>query len=176
MKTAVVVATTPGRSQWVNDCLASITLPSLVVSGFGYELGKLKWVYDNTDIDKFVFLQDSVIIRDNELLLSLFDIEGSSCLFEDYNCLNGYLGVYERSTLNTLEIPEVRNKREAVHYEHHWTWEYIQHCEVFSHPISKNVTQIETLFKHGRANQVTVTPLLEKWKGTWTPSMINDND
>ena len=174
MKTAVIVATSPGRSNWANDCLSSLAVPAIVVSGYGHELGKIKWVYENTDIDRFIFLQDSVVIRDNDLLMSLFDTEGSSCIMCGPRCFGSYLGLYERKTLDQLDIPVVNGKLESVRYEIEWTQEYINKCEKFSHPINIEHQVIETIYKHGRENQVSVNKLYEKWKGTWSTDQIRE--
>jgi hypothetical protein len=176
MKQSIVIATTPGRSHWVNDCLSSLKVPAIVVSGYGQELGKMKWVYENTNIDRFIFLQDSVVIRDNDLLMSLFDTEGSSCIACVPGCLGSYLGLYERKTLEKLSIPEISTKREAVQYEVDWTREYISQCEKFSHPVHIENQVVETIYRHGRENQVSVNKLYEKWKGTWTTHMIRDDE
>lgn len=175
MKQAIVIATSPGRSHWVNDCLSSLTVPAIVVSGYGQELGKIKWVYDNTDIDRFIFLQDSVVIRDNDLLMSLFDTEGSACIMCGPRCFGSYLGLYERETLDKLDIPEISSKIEAVQYEIDWTQKYIKKCKKFSHPIQIEHQIIETIYKHGRENQVSVNKLYEKWKGTWRTDQIKED-
>lgn len=175
MKQAIVIATSPGRSHWVNDCLASLTVPAIVVSGYGQELGKIKWVYENTNIDRFILLQDSVVIRDNDLLMSLFDTEGSSCIMCSPRCLGSYLGLYERQTLDKLDIPEVLSKAEAVRLEIDWTQDYIGKCDKFSHPVEIKHEVIETIYRHGRENQVSVNKLYEKWKGTWRPDQIKED-
>jgi diaminopimelate epimerase len=154
--------------------LSSLAVPAIVVSGYGHELGKIKWVYENTDIDRFIFLQDSVVIRDNDLLMSLFDTEGSSCIMCGPRCFGSYLGLYERKTLDQLDIPVVNGKLESVRYEIEWTQEYINKCEKFSHPINIEHQVIETIYKHGRENQVSVNKLYEKWKGTWSTDQIRE--
>jgi hypothetical protein len=82
--------------------------------------GKIKWVYENTNIDRFIFLQDSIVIRDNDLLMSLFDTDGSSCIMCGPRCFGSYLGLYERNTLSQLDIPEISSKLEAVQQEIDW--------------------------------------------------------
>ena len=54
----IVIATTPGREQWLQQCLASIKHPVLVLSDFTFELGKINWIFNNTKIERFMFLQD----------------------------------------------------------------------------------------------------------------------
>lgn len=176
MKEAIVIGTAPGRSHWVNDCLSSLKVPAVVVSGYGQELGKIKWIYENTNIDRFIFLQDSIVVRDNDLLMSLFDTEGSSCIMCGPRCFGSYLGLYERQTLDKLEIPQVSTKSEAVQQEIDWTQNYISKCEKFSHPVQIEHQVIETIYRHGRENQVSVNKLYEKWKGTWRTDQIKDDE
>lgn len=175
MKQAIVIATSPGRAHWVNDCLSSLKVPAIVVSGPGQELGKIKWVYENTNIDRFIFLQDSIVIKDNDLLMNLFDTDGSSCIMCGPRCLGSYLGLYERDTLSQLDIPKISSKLESVQQEIDWTQNYISKCHKFSHPIKIEHEVIETIYKHGRENQVSVNKLYEKWKGTWRTDQIKED-
>ena len=168
MKTAVVISTAPGREAWVRDCLESIKSPAIVISTGGYELGKLKWVYTNTSLDKFVFLQDSIIVRNEPELLRLLNQKGSTCLMDVPRCLGSYLGIYEREILDKVEIPEVTTKEESIRQEIEWTAKYKAQCEVFNHPQpSIEHTQVHTVYRHGRQNLLYVNRLYEKWKGTW---------
>jgi hypothetical protein len=168
VKTAIVIATSPGREMWVKDCLESIKSDVIVVSVNGYELGKIKWVYENTNLDKFVFLQDSVVIRDEEALLKLFEYDGSVCLMDVPNHMGSYLGIYERKILDKIEIPECKTKEQSILYEIEWTTKYREACDNFYHPdpeIEHNI--VETVFKHGRENLFYLNHIYEKWKGTW---------
>ena len=63
----IVVATTPGRENWLKQCLESIERPVMVLSDFTFELGKIKWVFENTKIQRFMFLQDSVVIKNHKI-------------------------------------------------------------------------------------------------------------
>ena len=152
MKQSVVIATASGRSHWVNDIVASLKIPYLVVSCGGYELGKIKWVYENTKLDRFIFLQDSVVVRNNDLLMSLFDTDGSHCIMCDPSHLGAYMGLYERRTLDLLELPTCHNKADSIINETKWTSEYISKCEKFSHPIDLPQTLVHGVTKHGREN------------------------
>lgn len=167
MKEAIVVSTSPGRAHWVKDCLGSISVPALVVSGGGFELGKIKWVYENTNIDRFIFLQDSIVIRDNDLLMSVFDTNGSACLMCDPDHMGSYMGLYERETLNKIDIPSISTKGDAILNEIDWNKKYIEACDNFSHPINIEHDMLQGVFKHGRENLLYVNSLYEKWKGNW---------
>jgi hypothetical protein len=90
-------------------------------------------------------------------------------------CFGSYLGLYERKTLGQLDIPEISSKLEAVQQEIDWTQNYIGKCDNFSHPIKIEHEVIETIYKHGRENQVSVNKLYEKWKGTWRTDQIKED-
>jgi hypothetical protein len=66
----VVVGTSPGRENWVRQCLESLSRESLVVSGFGFDLGTIFFVLKNTTIERFVYIQDSVQTLDDQLVLA----------------------------------------------------------------------------------------------------------
>ena len=161
MKEAVVISTSPGRAHWVKDCFDSISVPSIVVSGGGFELGKIKWVYENTNIDRFIFLQDSIVIRNNDLLMSVFDTNGSSCLMCDPDHMGSYMGLYERKTLDKIEIPNISSKAEAILNEIEWTKKYIAACDEFSHPVTIEHKQLHGVIKHNRENLLYVNDLYE---------------
>lgn len=167
MKQGIVVGTSPGRENWIKDFLESIKLPCIVLTVDGYELGKIKWIYENTDLDRFIFLQDSLVIRNNDLLNSVFDSPGSACLMCDPDHFGSYLGLYERSVLEKVGIPDAHTKRDAIRYEWEWTKKYVAACDNFSHPLDLNHQIVYTVYKHGRENMLYVNDLYEKWKGDW---------
>ena len=163
----VVVATSPGREDWVKDCLSSISRPCVVVSDFGFELGKIRWVLENTNADRFIFLQDSIVIRDESLIDLVFESAGSACLLCTPKCLGAYLGVYERSILEKTGIPICETKEDSIRYETEWTASYIENCVEFRHPLPLVQRKFSTLRKFGRENLVYVNDFYEKWYGNW---------
>jgi hypothetical protein len=167
VKDLIVISTSPGRENWVKEILTSISRPVIVISDFGYELGKIKWAYENTNCDRFLFLQDSLVVRDESLFEQVFEVSGSSCILDVPSCLGSYMGVYERSVLSQLEIPEINTKEESIFFEIEWTQKYIALCENFSHPVSIVNKEIETVRKFGRENLLYVNQYYEKWKGDW---------
>ena len=167
MKQTIIVGTSRGREKWLIDFMESMTLPCVVLNVDGYELGKIKWAYENTDYDRFIFLQDSLVIRDNSLLERVFDSPGSACLMCDPDHMGSYLGLYERSVLDKVGIPTAYSKSDAIKYEWEWTKEYVSACTNFDHPIDINHQIIYTVYKHGRENMLYVNDLYEKWKGDW---------
>lgn len=168
-KIAIVVGTSEGRSIWVNDFLKSVNvpIPVLVVNTDGYELGKIRWVFEHTRLDRFAFFQDSIVIRDNDLLMQAFEGEGSACLFHDRICFNGYNGLYDRSVLDTMEIPVAYDKTDSITYEEQFTQEYIRACPAPPRELSGQVAAERAEMRHGRLNTVYQNAIVEKWKGNW---------
>ena len=173
MRDLVVISTSPGRENWVKEILSSISGPVIVVSNFGYELGKIRWVHENTNCDRFLFLQDSVVIRDESLFEQVFRSPGSSCIMDVPSCLGSYMGVYERKVLSRIEIPKIDTKEESIFHEIDWTKKYIAQCESFSHPVTIEHKEVETVRKFGRENLLYINQYYEKWKGDWGVPVLN---
>lgn len=170
-----VIGTSPDRSEWAADCLASVPGESLVVSVPGYELAKLQWVVENTILDRFLFVQDSVIVSPG-LYERLKAFDGSVALMSDPVQFGCYLGVYERDVLKTVGIPDIRSKREAVEAEIWWTKAYCAEAGdvpvLFSELSDKNAKR--EVVHHGRNNLVLENDFLIKYKGTWRYEQIVD--
>ncbi len=167
MKDIVVIATSPGREQYLEELLSSVSRPVIVVSDFGFELGKIKWIYENTNCDRFLFLQDSIVIRDESLFDQVFENKGSACIMDVPKCLGSYMGVYERSVLSKIEIPRIQTKEESIRYEIEWTQKYIAECDNFGHPVLIQQKELESVRRFGRENFLYVNQYYEKWKGDW---------
>jgi hypothetical protein len=166
MKNAIVIGTNIGREKWLHDCLESLKVPSLVISAPGFEAGHIKWVYDNTSIERFIYLQDSIVIKNNDLLMSIFDIEGSVCLNDNAFHMSSYVGLYERETLSKMTIPTSKNKAESMANEEALPRPYIDLCEKFT-CYSSPRTMTWGVFKHDRENLIEANEIFEKWKGNW---------
>ena len=167
MKEAIVIGTSVEREDWIYDIVKSISVPYILVSTGNYELGKIKWVYDNTDIDRFIFLQDSLVIRDNFMFEKIFEAEGSCCIMCDPTHMGSYLGLWERKTLEQTGIPIPNTKKESMVYEWEWTKEYVKKCEILSHPLEIEHQMLHTVMKNKRENLLYVNNFYEKWKGDW---------
>ena len=170
----IVVATTPGRQEWLTQCLASIEQPVLVLSDFTFELGKINWIFNNTKIERFMFLQDSVVIKNQDLFDLLVKDKGSIALTND-PCMYGmYLGVYERQVLEKIEIPIPKNKAESIAYELSWTENYCKAARnvrlAFTDFSDSSSRRKEVLF--GRENLVLENDFLIKYKGNWGQQVV----
>lgn len=170
MKQIVAIATSPGREHWVSNCLKSIGhIPYIVVSDYGYELGKIQWMYDNTNFDRWLLLQDSVSIKDARFFDMAFSYPKSVAVSNCPVKFGMYLGVYCRETLDKVGIPTAFTKEDAIHYERHWSDEY---CAtegdvptMFEDFKDQNATGIREMF--GRDNLILENEYIIKYKGTW---------
>lgn len=175
MSDAIVICTTPGRDLWAADCLESIhktasdKWPLLVLSDFSFELGKIRWLLDNTTLDRWFLLHDTVVVHDADLFTQAFEKPLSCAVSNCPTKFGMYLGVYARSTLERLErIPQPNTKDDAIYWERYFADEY---CAL---------EEVPTLFpefddahapfeeeRHGRNNLVLTNRWLTKYKGTW---------
>ena len=176
MKDVIVVATSPGREDWAKDCSESIKKPHIIVSYYGYELGKIKWFYEKTNFDRIIFLQDSVVIKDPGIFDRIKDTAGSICLHHERQHMSCYLGVYERSVLAEMDIPVIRTKNEAVDNEWGWVESYLQKTEVtcFDYNANGNFGAVET--RHGRDNLIYSNDFLIKYRGDFGQGAYRGED
>lgn len=170
MKYSVVIGTNDGREHWVNDLVESIDkdIPLIIVKQPGYEVGHIKWVYENTDIDRFIYFQDSFIIKDNQLLLELLTQKtGFICLMCGGWHPQSYVATYDRKYLEKIEdLPFAKNKAEAMRYEDEFIKMYREVCdESYCYPLNQEITM--GIERHGRENMLYSNELYYKYKGNW---------
>lgn len=170
----IVVATTPGREKWLEQCLSSIEHPVLVLSDFTFELGKINWLFNETKIERFMFLQDSVVIKNQALFDLLFKDKGSIALTNDPTMYGMYLGVYERHILEKIEIPIPKSKAESIAYELSWTESYCKaarNVRLAFTDFSDNKSRGKAVL-FGRENLILENDFLIKYKGNWGQSIV----
>ena len=176
MKQAIVIGSTTQTKDWLQNCLNSFgcydKYPIIVVVNNDFELGKLKWVYDNTDIDEFFLLHDTVEIKDTGLFDLAFNYDGSFALSSQPVQMGMFLGKYRREILDKMSIPLTKTKMEAV----------LQEC-AFNEQYSKLESKMATIFnpllnsdkfeeKFGRKNMILENDYIRKYKGTWSFEMV----
>lgn len=169
-----VIGSSPGREQWLADASNSIQSEHIAVVNYGYELAKIRWVLENTTAERFLFLQDSFIVKDQSFfdVLSLFT--GSVALFNDpvpYGC---FAGVFERSVLEKVGVPVVASKRDAVRLEVDWSNRYVEAAggvPVLFPEVRDETGYIES--HNGRDNLVLENSFIIKFKGTWKEEQID---
>lgn len=166
----VVVASTPGREGWLSECLASIDCEVFVIRQPGtWELGKIKWLYENTNFDRFLFLHDSVIIKDQAFFDKMFEHPGSVSVTSDPGIFGMFMGVYTREHLCRVELYSPVTQRDSIRAEVEWTRGYAAAAGevpvVF--PEFRDSTNKGFVEHHGRVNMILENDYLRKYKGTW---------
>jgi hypothetical protein len=165
----VVIGSSPDRQKWLADCSGSIKREHIAVVNTGYELGKIRWVIENTTADRFLFLQDSWLIKDEGFWDLLEAHSGSVAINSDPYYFGCYAGVYERSVIEQIGVPVMADKREAILNEIDWHKAYVEIAGeptvLFPDLTDNNATG--TVKRHGRINLVLENDYIAKYKGTW---------
>lgn len=164
-----VIGSSPDRAEWAAECSASIRREHIVVSNFGYELGKIRWVMENTNVDRFLFLQDSWVIKSDKFWGLIDQFGGSIALNRDPYFFGCYAGVYERWVVERVGIPWVENKQHSILLEIDWHRQYVdvagEPTVLFPELTDKNAAGV--VKRHGRDNLLLENEFVQKWKGTW---------
>ena len=169
----VVVASTPGREHWLSDCLKSLgDREVLVLRQAGtWELGKIQWLYENTALDRFLFLHDTVVVKDRSFIDEAFSHPGSVALTNDPGWFGMYMGVYTRETLSKVPLYSPVTQRDSIRAEVEWTRTYHE-AEPSAHLLFSDFTDRHARGRkeerYGRVNLVLENQYLIKYKGTWS--------
>ncbi|MEA2037296.1 MAG: hypothetical protein U9O94_07320 [Nanoarchaeota archaeon] len=175
MQQAIVIATTPDSTPFLQNLLFSISgydeYPIIILSDYSYELGKIKFVMEHTDFDEFLLLHDSCEIKDTDLFRVVFDeMKGKSVsLSKSPRPVGSYLGKYRRSVLEQMDIPIINSKMESVVQEEDFNrsypdkWYYLpqslRNSDVFIDMFGKRVMVLENNY-------------LKKYKSVWRREQI----
>ena len=110
--------------------------------------------------DEFIFLHNSVIIKDNSLFDKLFEMEGHIALTDKFYHL---MGKYVSKDIPS--IPIVHNKHESIANELTW---FKAPYGVFPNqlPVHREIYEQ----KHGRLNMILENDYMIKYKGHWGQS------
>lgn len=167
-----VVATAPGREHWVAQCLRGLSGQDVLVVSLehGYELGKIRWVLEHTNLDRFLFLQDSAEVLSNGFWGRLQEFPASVALLGDPSTYGSYMGVYERKVIDRMGgWPVTDSKLDSIAQEIVWTRDY---CHAAGDvpvlfPELRDASGVE-IERFGRTNLVLENQFFRKWKGTWS--------
>jgi len=158
-------------SPWLADAVAALPkdIPSIVVLEPNYECGKIGWVWRHTDIEEFLYLPDTAILKRHDWIYNMRDAEGQSMAVSPepapYGC---FMGKYRRVVLDEIGVPTTPDKRSACDAEQWWCRTYYAKAgemEGVLPPIifpdfqhGPNPARIE--MRHGRRNAVwwRITP------------------
>lgn len=171
---AIVIATTKDRSDWARQCYDSLKgykrYPVIILDQYEYELGKIRWIFENTLLDEFILLQDSVVLKTTDWLDGVFDFNGSVSLAKRPFFM--YLGKYRRDALEKIDIPHVNSKQEAIEKEASWTKQYSEHDDF---KVMFNLADTNIFNEHlGRHNMIIENEQLIKYKHIWSGDMVYD--
>lgn len=175
MRTGIVIGSYRG-SPWLGQCLASIPLGHelIVVANGGFECAAIKWAWQHTDLDEFLYLQDSVEVMNREWVDRLFTEQSGSSV----SCLStpgifgSFLGKYRREVLDLVGVPETHTKMDAIKAEREWTSKYAAADEttvVLWPELTDNDRREE---RFGRENMVLENAHIRKMKGSWSGHII----
>ena len=175
MNQAIIIGTTPTTSPWLDQCLKSLEgynkYPIVILSDYTWELGKIKWIYDHTDLDEFLFLPDTAIIKKTKILDKIFgEFQGKSVAFHHFG--NSYMVKYRREILDKMILPKVNSKPETIFHETWWNKAYfsLDPAEVLFPELSDAIEPEKIEEKFGRQNLKMENDWFCKWKGTWDVS------
>ena len=172
-KQAIIIGTRPNRKEQLQNCWNSIKSPYLriAVDCDGYEIGKIKWVLEHTDFDEFVFLQDSIEIKDNSIFDFCFSYNGGVSLCKYPMLLGCYLGKYERKALEQMSLPNIKDKSEAVDYESRFATEYLKYGNLLE--VGGSLRDVDNFVKKwGHKVMKIENEYLIKYKSIWNRNII----
>ncbi|MCC7571151.1 hypothetical protein KO465_07500 [Candidatus Micrarchaeota archaeon] len=174
VKKAIVIGTRPDRKDQLENCLSSIKTdyPVLVVDCDGYEMGKIYWTLLNTDVDEFIFLQDTVEIKNNDLFKICFeDFDKSVSICNSPRMFGCYMGKFKRSILERMALKPTQTKLSSVEYEMQIGDDYSN----FEMPIKlfDNLGKTDKFIeKWGHKVMVIENEYLIKYKSIWNRNML----
>lgn len=174
---AIVICTTPKNTQWLHNLLNSFQgydkFPIVILSDYGYELGKINWIHKTTCITEFFLLQDTTEIKDPSIFEKGFTYAGSVSWDSG---LKSYLGKYRRLILDQCHIPLPKTKMDSVVFEESFNYEYLAK-EPKKWILNENFSSSEKFEeKFGRVNMVLEDQYLKKFKHIWNRDMVRDDE
>ena len=167
---AIVIATTPTPSKWLPNLLKSLSgydkYQIIIISNYGYEVGKLRWVVENTTLSEFVLLQDSCEIKDTRIFDLCFDKVGYTVTFDPK--FRSYMGKWRREILERIGIPTAKTKMDAVRYEEDWAHIRYLSAERKKMHLFDGFSRSEIYEKkYGRTNMILENDYIKKYKAVW---------
>ncbi len=156
------------------EWISTLKVRVLIDESDSFELGAIKKILYDTDLDEILLLQDTCYIK-NYAIFDLIFQEGSVGFEENYL---SYLGKYERKILETMDIPDIRNKEQSVKAEGDFNKEYVKRANpkiLFPGFGWEHYNKARFEYKFGRKNLVCENDYLIKYKGTWSSDRLYEN-
>lgn len=134
----------------------------------GFELGAIARGAEL--FSEFVYLPDTMLIKDYGVFHKVFDTDGSVMMSPNYL---SYIGKYDTDVLMRVGIPKINTKLEAVDNEFLWLNRYID-AEPEMHYLDEMIPSDTFVFEeiHGQKKMVNGCSWGLKYKGCWDRSMI----
>ena len=88
-----------------------------------YELGAFNVILSQTEVDEFLFLQDTFEWKKLDMIDAIMAYDGPVALGP---AMFHYAGKWRREILDKMVIPTVDSKKVSVHYEHIFSSEYLR--------------------------------------------------
>jgi hypothetical protein len=181
-----MIASSFGRESWVRECAESIgnARPYIAVCADGYEMGKIRWWLENTNWERVVFLQDSLVIRDRAVFDMIDETPGSICLNHNCRHYGCFTGVYERAAVLETNrrlggIPEAPTKMYSILTETSFNEEYAGVAQELSTLTCEGVVPEQPwheVWYHGRLNVVYSSRWMTKWQSEWGQTPLDTLD
>lgn len=179
-KQAIVIGTRQDRRDQLRNCLESIKVdyPVVVADCGNYEIGKIQWVLKYCDFEEFVFLQDSVEIKNNDLFHKVFSIKESVSICNYPRMFGCYLGKYKSHIMrkliedNKLNL-EFVTKMDAINLE----WILGDLYEKYEKPYElfddmQNIDKF--VIKWDKKVMKIENDYLIKYKSIWSKTMVKE--
>lgn len=198
MRKGIVITTSEYTKDFLRDCVKSLVpckYNILIVCNNGYfpgmefgayvsELGlkssiivvpwngfELAGIEKGAEFfDEFVYIPDSVIIKDSSIFDEIFAAPGGLMLSPNFL---SYIGKYDSKVIEKIGVPTAFNKQQAVDYEFIWTRDYMKadkNLKKFWKMLPSDTFHFEE--KYGRKNMVNECSWAVKYKGCWSPEQI----
>lgn len=164
-------------SPFLQDCLASIPggIPTVVIRGYQYEVGALRWIQENFQGESFLFLQDSTRVKNPDWLYSVLQKKGVSVSLNYEPCWFGmYMGLYRTEVLRKLVLPCVETKMDAVLAEISVGKDYERHetsMEILWPDFTLDNATHDNIY--GRNVMVYENEHFIKYKGCWSGDHVD---
>lgn len=168
MAQAIAIIHSRHESPWLTECLNSIDTdyPVLLTNHNGWCMTGIQKIWETTDYDEIVFLNESMVVKDNAIWDIIFkEYEGKSVMLAEQFLM--FFGKFRRQMVNQLEFPQVHDKREDVLLgEGQWCRQYLALADHV--PIQPLIDGDRFEEKNGRTNMVLENDYFIKYKGTWS--------
>lgn len=174
MKQGIIIVSSQVTRHWLIECISrinqfNIKYPILIHTNYPdnneFEMGGIK--LGMKEFDEFFLMHDTLMIKDPRVFDLCFDLPGVSVSLGRTYFM--YLGKYLTSILQTLELPEVRKKNDAIMQEMVFNDNYRKaagenYVELMLDTVKDGPVRE---MRYGRENLIIENEFIKKYKGYW---------